>query len=103
MDSFLKDLIVSASFAKDPVGSIILTLVVVWSLIWKGLALYHAAGHKQNYWFIAVLLLNTAGILEIAYLFFFAEEKLNLKKSREWLKSIKFRKNFSRIKPTKNL
>ena len=45
-------------------------LLVIWSLIWKGFALWHAAGRQQKIWFIILLIINTAGILEIVYLFF---------------------------------
>lgn len=43
--------------------------LVVWSVFWKGLALWHAAKHHQPWWFVVMLVVNTAGILEIAYLF----------------------------------
>lgn len=54
------------------------SLFVIWSLVWKGLALWRAAKEEGKYWFMAFLVVHTAGILEIAYLFFFAKEKLNL-------------------------
>lgn len=44
-------------------------LVVVWSLFWKGTALWHASRRGEGWWFLAMLVLNTAGILEIIYLF----------------------------------
>lgn len=47
----------------------ILALLVVWSLFWKGLALWHSARKGQPWWFLALLVVNTAGILEIVYLF----------------------------------
>ena len=54
-------------------GEGILTLVgwflVAWSLIWKGLALWVAVRRRQRGWFIALLILNTIGILEIIYIF----------------------------------
>lgn len=50
-------------------------IIMVWSLFWKGLALWHSAGRKESWWFIALLILNTAGILEIFYLFAFAKIK----------------------------
>lgn len=43
-------------------------LAVVWSLIWKGLALWKSAEKKQKIWFIAILVINTLGLLEIIYL-----------------------------------
>ncbi len=47
----------------------LLVLLMVWSLFWKGLALWHSAKRGQGWWFVALLVLNTAGILEIVYLF----------------------------------
>ena len=43
--------------------------VIAWTLAWKGLALWRAASLEQKGWFIAILLVNTLGILEIIYLF----------------------------------
>ena len=52
---------------------------LVWSLIWKGFALWRAAVRHDKVWFIALLLVNTAGLLEILYLFVFSKrEALNL-------------------------
>lgn len=42
--------------------------LIVWSLFWKGLALWKAGTRKEKIWFIALLLINTVGILEIIYL-----------------------------------
>lgn len=53
-------------------------LLLIWTLFWKGLALWKSARNDQRYWFVALLLLNTAGILEILYLFVFAVNKLVL-------------------------
>ncbi len=49
-----------------------LYLLIIWSLIWKGLALWKSAGRKQKYWFLVMLVLNSAGILEILYMFYFS-------------------------------
>ena len=51
---------------------IILVLVVIWSLIWKGLALWKSARRDDLWWFIAIIVINTCGILEIIYIFFIA-------------------------------
>ncbi len=50
-----------------PIGVFI--ALIIWSLAWKGFALWRAAQLQQKYWFVALLVLNTAGILEIIYLF----------------------------------
>lgn len=50
----------------------LLVALVLWSLIWKGLALWRAARAGQPVWYVVLLVVNTAGLLEIAYLLFFA-------------------------------
>jgi len=59
----------------SPGAALLLGLIAVWSLIWKGIALWKAARLASKPWFIALLLLNTAGILEIIYIFFVARKK----------------------------
>lgn len=49
---------------------VLLSVAAVWSLFWKGLALWHAARNKQEWWYVIMLVVNTTGILEIIYLFF---------------------------------
>ncbi len=50
-------------------------LLLLWSLFWKGWALWRAAQNKQKAWFIAILVINLLGILEIVYLLFFQKEE----------------------------
>ncbi|OGH15351.1 MAG: hypothetical protein A3G66_02055 [Candidatus Levybacteria bacterium RIFCSPLOWO2_12_FULL_39_17] len=68
---------------------ILLLAIYIWSLIWKGLALWRTANLSQRNWFIAILVLNTLGILEIIYLFRFAEKRLTLKEIRSWIQPSK--------------
>lgn len=63
-----------ASFAWINTHPILLTIVILWSLVWKGLALWKASGLRQRGWFIAILVLNTLGILEIIYLYLIARK-----------------------------
>lgn len=48
-------------------------ILAVWSIAWKGFALWVAAKEEKKWWFIPILIFNTAGILEIIYIFFFSE------------------------------
>jgi hypothetical protein len=48
--------------------------IILWSMIWKGFALWRAGGLRHKGWFIAILLLNTFGFLEIYYLFVVARK-----------------------------
>jgi len=49
----------------------ILAIIALWTVVLKGFALWHAAKNEQNWWFIALLIINTLGILEIVYLIWF--------------------------------
>ncbi|NMB48194.1 hypothetical protein GYA13_01960 [Candidatus Kuenenbacteria bacterium] len=46
----------------------LLLLVLVWSLVWKGLALWRAAKRGNKVWYIIILILNSLGLMEIIYL-----------------------------------
>jgi len=56
-------------------NSPILYILIAWSIIWKGIALWHSARNKQLVWYIALLILNTVGIFEIVYLVFFKKRQ----------------------------
>lgn len=59
-----------------PGGSMaLLGLVMVWSIIWKGVALWKAGRAGSKVWFILLLILNTLGILEIIYIFLVSKKK----------------------------
>jgi len=68
----------------SPTWSGAFLLILAWSLFWKGFALWYSAKRSEKWWFIAFLIINTAGILEIVYIFFIAKapefrKKLGLK------------------------
>ncbi|MFA5936384.1 MAG: DUF5652 family protein [Candidatus Paceibacterota bacterium] len=54
---------------------IILLLMIVWVLPWKGYALWTASRRDEKWWFIVLMIVNTFGILEIFYLFYVAKKK----------------------------
>lgn len=59
---------------------VVLGLVIalaVWTLVLKGFALWFAARNNHRAWFIVLLLVNTLGILELAYIFVFRKQKLS--------------------------
>ncbi len=53
----------------------LLLALTVWDLIWKGFGLWFSARNHQKFWFIAILILNTAGLLPIVYLIWFRRDK----------------------------
>lgn len=48
-------------------------LALLWTLPWKGWALWLAARREEKWWFIALLVINTVAILEIVYIFAIAK------------------------------
>lgn len=67
---------------------IILFALTSWSLVWKGLALWKAAQKKEVRWFLAILILNTLGILPIIYLILKKEKKVLSKNTLAEVKSL---------------
>ena len=53
-------------------SSAVLVPLVLWSAIWKGIALWKAARRDQLGWYIALLIINTVGVLPIIYIFLVA-------------------------------
>lgn len=49
--------------------------LVLWTLPWKGIALWRAARLRDKWWFVAILLVNTIGLLEIVYIYYFSKNK----------------------------
>lgn len=58
----------------------ILVGLAVWTLPWKGYALWKSARRGEKWWFIALLLVNSLAILEIAYIFFFSKKEISSEK-----------------------
>ncbi|MCX6702788.1 MAG: DUF5652 family protein [Candidatus Wolfebacteria bacterium] len=57
-------------------------VLILWVFYWKGMALWKAARLKDKWWFIALLLINTLGILEILYIYIWSKRE-SLKSRRE--------------------
>ena len=53
----------------------IVIAMLLWSIPWKGYALWKAARKKHTVWFIILLVVNTVALLEIAYIFYFSERQ----------------------------
>ncbi len=67
------DITANALGVSAATAIVILTIIGIWSLVWKGFALWKSAKRDSKIWFIVLLIVNTAGILEILYIFVFSE------------------------------
>jgi len=62
---------------KNMDKNLVLTLVVaaIWTIPWKGVALWKAARRGEKIWFVVLLVVNTLAILEILYIFLFSKRE----------------------------
>jgi hypothetical protein len=62
---------------------ILFMIVMIWSAIWKAIALWKSARNKQIGWFVVLCIFNTIGLLEVIYLSFFQQDLNNLHVNKE--------------------
>jgi methionyl-tRNA synthetase len=53
----------------------LVVILMLWSIIWKGIALWKSARNESKVWFVILLIVNTVGILEIIYIYAVAGRK----------------------------
>jgi hypothetical protein len=56
-------------------GMVLLFALMIWAAVWKAIALWKAARNHALAWYICMCIFNTAGILEIIYIFGFSKKK----------------------------
>jgi len=69
------ELIQFAHWMNNPWVAFGFAVLAIWTIIWKGTALWKAARNSSKIWFVVLLAVNTVGILEIIYVFFFSKKK----------------------------
>ncbi len=62
-------------------------IILVWSIFWKGIALWRSAQNHQRNWFLVILIVSSMGIIEIVYLFKFSKKRLTIQEMKNWVKS----------------
>jgi len=79
----LLNLILNQIYQRPRLALFCLGIIVLWDLVWRGLALWYSGKNQQKAWFIALLVLNTIGILPIIYLVWFKpNERIRKKLSK---------------------
>jgi methionyl-tRNA synthetase len=67
---------------------IFVIIAALWTIPWKGAALWKSAKNGHKIWFIVLFLINTLALLEIIYIFFFSEKKPVLSAEKDSLNSV---------------
>jgi hypothetical protein len=60
-----------------------LIVIYSWATAWKAWALWIAAKKDQKVWFLVFIIVSTAGILEIFYIFYFSKQDKNTIKANK--------------------
>jgi hypothetical protein len=50
---------------------LVIVILAIWDGVWKLIAMWKSARHRQLAWFICLAIFNTVGILPILYIFCF--------------------------------
>jgi hypothetical protein len=50
-------------------AAVVLPIIGLWTVVWKGLALWKSSKKDHKVFFALLLVLNTLGLLEILYIF----------------------------------
>lgn len=60
-------------------NKLLVIILTIWALSWKGIALWKSARNSHKKWFISILIINTMAILDIVYIFVFSKKKEEVK------------------------
>ena len=52
-----------------------MVLLIVWTLLWKCYSVWLASKNNHKKWFVALVVLNTVGILDMIYIFAYLKKK----------------------------
>lgn len=59
------------AYLQPPALYIWLIPLLLWSLLWKALALWKAGRNEQAGWFSLLFFVHTVGVLDLIYILFF--------------------------------
>lgn len=58
-------------------------LTLLWTIPWKGVALWKSAHNEQKWWFVAILLTNTFALLDALYIFYFSKKSKHAREEKK--------------------
>lgn len=71
---YMKEFLLNGSLAQMSLSTTIFVFILsIWTIGWKGFALWTSSREEKKIWFIILLLINTFGILEIIYIYGFSQ------------------------------
>lgn len=76
---------------------VLITIFTIWTIMWKGYSVWTAVKHGHKGWFIALLLLNTIGILDMIYIFKVVKKDVKTVK-KDFNRALDLFRNFLKFK-----
>lgn len=61
----------------------VIAIIMLWTIPWKGMALWRSARRGHTEWFVILLIFNTLAILDILYIFIFSKNGKKEEPKRE--------------------
>jgi len=77
--AFMQDLFPFLSAVPAGLLLALFVLLAIWTTVIKAFALWHSARNGQTFWFVALLVVNSLGVLELVYLLAFRKDKRELR------------------------
>ncbi len=65
------------------VATAIISIIIIWEIIWTGLAMWKAAKKNHLTWFICFLIISFFAIPEIVYLTVYKDRESEIKKRKK--------------------
>lgn len=59
-------------------------ILTIWTIVWKGIALWRASKNDQKYWFMFLLIVNSFSVFDLLYLFRFSKKRMALNEIKIW-------------------
>jgi len=69
-----EEVMLGGLMALGPWMIALFVILMAWTAVWKGIALWKAGRNNQIAWFVVLFIINTVGILEIIYIFAFQKK-----------------------------
>lgn len=63
------------SYLQPPILYIWAAPLLLWTILWKAMALWKAGRNNQLGWFIGLFFIQTLGVLDLVYIIFFQRKR----------------------------
>jgi len=70
-----EEVMLGGLMAMEPWMIALFVILMAWTAVWKGIALWKSGRNNQIAWFVVLFIINTVGILDIIYILAFQKKQ----------------------------